>query len=55
MAPSQPRGSRGGRFDQFADRMSYAICQPLAFILALFVVVAWAAWAHWQASVTPGS
>jgi low affinity Fe/Cu permease len=43
MAPSHPTGSRGGRFDRFADRMSYAIGQPLAFILALFVVAVWAA------------
>src|SRR5438445_13088065 len=32
-----------GRFDRFADRMSYAIGQPPAFVFALFVVVAWAA------------
>ena len=35
--------SSEGRFDRFADRLSYAIGQPLAFVIALFVVLVWAA------------
>lgn len=43
MALTHPSLSSEGRFDQFADRLSYAIGQPPAFVIALFVVVAWAA------------
>jgi low affinity Fe/Cu permease len=43
MALSHPSLSSGGRFDRFADGLSYAIGQPPAFVIALFVVVAWAA------------
>ncbi len=43
MALNHPIPSSEGRFDQFADRLSYAIGQPPAFVVALFVVVAWAA------------
>jgi low affinity Fe/Cu permease len=43
MALSHPILSSEGHFDRFADRLSYAIGQPPAFVIALFVVVAWAA------------
>jgi low affinity Fe/Cu permease len=43
MALNHSTLSSEGRFDRFADRLSYAIGQPTAFVIALFVVFAWAA------------